>query len=153
MFVYGWFMLTFDRKQQNSVKQLSFNKKSKLFFKSVLHICYFQVLKIKESLQSHMPQLLILKLQFPRDMEEPSFSLLLISSSPPWESSKSRVSYLRSLSWSGNRGRRATFRVKHKWNRERQGRKSRTMKGWAWRKFLLKWNWKVNRISLMAIGW
>ena len=28
MYTYGWFMLRFDRKQQNSVKQLSFNKKS-----------------------------------------------------------------------------------------------------------------------------
>ena len=28
MYTYGWFMLSFDRKQQNSVKQLSFNKKS-----------------------------------------------------------------------------------------------------------------------------
>ena len=27
MYTYGWFMLSFDRKQQNSVKQLSFNKK------------------------------------------------------------------------------------------------------------------------------
>jgi len=26
MYTYGWFMLSFDRKQQNSVKQLSFNK-------------------------------------------------------------------------------------------------------------------------------
>ena len=26
MYTYGWFMLMFDRKQQNSVKQLSFNK-------------------------------------------------------------------------------------------------------------------------------
>ena len=26
MYTYGWFMLRFDRKQQNSVKQLSFNK-------------------------------------------------------------------------------------------------------------------------------
>ena len=26
MYTYGWFMLWFDRKQQNSVKQLSFNK-------------------------------------------------------------------------------------------------------------------------------
>ena len=26
----GWFMLSFDRKQQNSVKQISFNKKNKL---------------------------------------------------------------------------------------------------------------------------
>ena len=26
MFTYGWFMLSFDRKQQNSVNQLSFNK-------------------------------------------------------------------------------------------------------------------------------
>ena len=26
MCTYGWFMLRFDRKQQNSVKQLSFNK-------------------------------------------------------------------------------------------------------------------------------
>ena len=27
MYTYGWFMLSFDRKQQNYVKQLSFNKK------------------------------------------------------------------------------------------------------------------------------
>ena len=29
MYTYGLFMLKFDRKQQNSVKQLSFNKKNK----------------------------------------------------------------------------------------------------------------------------
>ena len=29
MYTYGWFILRFDRKQQNSVKQLSFNKKKK----------------------------------------------------------------------------------------------------------------------------
>ena len=29
MYTYGWFMLKFDRKQQNSVKQLFFNKKIK----------------------------------------------------------------------------------------------------------------------------
>ena len=29
MYIYGLFMLRFDRKQQNSVKQLSFNKKKK----------------------------------------------------------------------------------------------------------------------------
>ena len=29
MYTYSWFMLRFDRKQQNSVKQLSFNKKIK----------------------------------------------------------------------------------------------------------------------------
>ena len=28
MYTYGWFMLRFDRQQQNSVKQLSFNKKN-----------------------------------------------------------------------------------------------------------------------------
>ena len=28
-YTYGWFMLIFDRKQQNSVKQLSFNLKNK----------------------------------------------------------------------------------------------------------------------------
>ena len=27
MYTYGWFMLRFDKKQQNYVKQLSFNKK------------------------------------------------------------------------------------------------------------------------------
>ena len=27
LYTYGWFMLRFDRKQQNSMKQLSFNKK------------------------------------------------------------------------------------------------------------------------------
>ena len=27
MYTYGWFTLSFDRKQQNSSKQLSFNKK------------------------------------------------------------------------------------------------------------------------------
>ena len=26
MYTYGWFMLLFDRKHQNSIKQLSFNK-------------------------------------------------------------------------------------------------------------------------------
>ena len=30
IYTYGWFMLRFDRKQQNSVKQLSFNKKINL---------------------------------------------------------------------------------------------------------------------------
>ena len=30
IYTYGWLMLRFDRKQQNSVKQLSFNKKNKL---------------------------------------------------------------------------------------------------------------------------
>ena len=30
MYTYGWFMLKFDRKQQNSVKQSSFNKKIKI---------------------------------------------------------------------------------------------------------------------------
>ena len=30
MYTYGWFMLRFNRKQQNSVNQLSFNKKNKL---------------------------------------------------------------------------------------------------------------------------
>ena len=29
MYTYGWFMLKFDRKQQNSVKQLSFKKQKK----------------------------------------------------------------------------------------------------------------------------
>ena len=33
MCTYGWFMLRFDRKQQNSVKQLSVNKNNKLKFK------------------------------------------------------------------------------------------------------------------------
>ena len=28
MYTYGWFMLRFDRKQQNSVKQLFFDKKN-----------------------------------------------------------------------------------------------------------------------------
>ena len=30
VYTYGWFMLRFDRKQQNPVKQLSFNKKLKI---------------------------------------------------------------------------------------------------------------------------
>ena len=30
MYPHGWFMLKFDRRQQNSVKQLSFNKKINL---------------------------------------------------------------------------------------------------------------------------
>ena len=30
MYTYGWFMLRFDRKQQNSVKQLCFSKKINL---------------------------------------------------------------------------------------------------------------------------
>ena len=37
MYTYGWFMLIFDSKQQNSVKQLSFNKKiNNFFFKDIL---------------------------------------------------------------------------------------------------------------------
>ena len=37
MYTYGRFMLRFDRKQQNSVKQLSFNKKiNKLRYESFL---------------------------------------------------------------------------------------------------------------------
>ena len=31
MYTYGWFMSRFDRKQQNSVKQLSFNKNKLIF--------------------------------------------------------------------------------------------------------------------------
>lgn len=30
MYTYGWFMLIFDRKQENSVKQLSFKKKKEV---------------------------------------------------------------------------------------------------------------------------
>ena len=30
MYTYGWFMLRFDKKQQNSIKQLFFNKQYKL---------------------------------------------------------------------------------------------------------------------------
>ena len=33
MYTYGWFMLSFDRKQQNSVKQLSFILKINKFLK------------------------------------------------------------------------------------------------------------------------
>ena len=33
MYTYGWFTLRFDIKQQNSVKQLSFDKKINKFFK------------------------------------------------------------------------------------------------------------------------
>ena len=36
MYTYGWFMLRFDRIQQNSVKQLSFNEKKKLLKKRCL---------------------------------------------------------------------------------------------------------------------
>ena len=35
MYTYGWFMLKFDRKQQNSVKQLSFNYKINSFLKKL----------------------------------------------------------------------------------------------------------------------
>ena len=41
MYNYGWFMLRADRKQQNSVKQLSFNKKiKKKKLNLYLIICY-----------------------------------------------------------------------------------------------------------------
>ena len=41
MYNYGWFMLRADRKQQNSVKQLSFNKKiKKKILNLYLIICY-----------------------------------------------------------------------------------------------------------------
>ena len=35
MYTYGWFMLRFDRKEQNSVKQLSFNLKISKFLKFI----------------------------------------------------------------------------------------------------------------------
>ena len=35
MYTYGLFMLRLDRKQQNSVKQLSFNKKNNLSYKTL----------------------------------------------------------------------------------------------------------------------
>ena len=35
MYTYGWFILRFDRKQQNSIKQLSFDKKKKTFVKTL----------------------------------------------------------------------------------------------------------------------
>ena len=38
MYTYGWFMLRFDRKQQNSIKQLSFNyKKTGIKKKPTIH--------------------------------------------------------------------------------------------------------------------
>ena len=46
MCTYGWFTLRFDRKEQNSVKQLSFNKKIntiKKNFKKIPHA--FSILK------------------------------------------------------------------------------------------------------------
>ena len=36
MYTYSWFMLRLDRKQQNSVKQLSSDKKTKLKKKEIL---------------------------------------------------------------------------------------------------------------------
>ena len=36
---FGWFILRFDRKQQNSVKQLSFNLKINNFKKYILLSC------------------------------------------------------------------------------------------------------------------
>ena len=39
MYTYGWFMLRFDRKQQNSTKQLSFNKKNKKYEKKIEDQC------------------------------------------------------------------------------------------------------------------
>ena len=43
MYTYGWFMLRFDRKQQNSVKLLSFNK-TNYFFKWVIYVIYLTYL-------------------------------------------------------------------------------------------------------------
>ena len=40
MYTYGWFMLMFDRKQQNSVKQLSFNKLKKKKKYVMKYQCY-----------------------------------------------------------------------------------------------------------------
>ena len=36
MYTYGWFTLRFDRKQQHSVNQLSFNRKQIIFFKLLM---------------------------------------------------------------------------------------------------------------------
>ena len=50
MFTYGWFMLRFDRKQQNSVKHWSFNLKKRIKKKErfTLH-SWFQVTEINSS--------------------------------------------------------------------------------------------------------
>ena len=48
MYTYGWFMLRFDRKQRNSVRQLSFNKK-KFFFTLDLNFKCLQELQVKVS--------------------------------------------------------------------------------------------------------
>ena len=48
MYTYGWFMLRFDRKQQNSVKQVSFNKKNKLKRKKYYVIEVYQTSKEKK---------------------------------------------------------------------------------------------------------
>ena len=40
-YTYGWFTLRFDRTQQNSVKQLSFNWKIKIFFKVCMCVCVY----------------------------------------------------------------------------------------------------------------
>ena len=42
MYAYGWFMLRCDRKQQNSIKQLSFNKNK--FFKKAFDVSgYYKI--------------------------------------------------------------------------------------------------------------
>ena len=46
MYTYGWFMLRFDRRQQNSVKQLPFNEKINNFNKKYLFLKCFNFSKI-----------------------------------------------------------------------------------------------------------
>ena len=49
MYIYSWLMLRFDRKQPNSVKQLSFNKKNKLKNKNKSIIKVAEKLKEKKT--------------------------------------------------------------------------------------------------------
>ena len=70
MYTYGWFMLRFDRKQQNSVKQLSFNKNI-IFFLSLAFIggiiigvsCYTGILKVSQFFNKRSLLILIKKEQ------------------------------------------------------------------------------------------
>ena len=52
MYTYGWFMLMFGRNQQNSVKQLSFNKKKK--FRKKIHCPSALIMKGKGTDQKNV---------------------------------------------------------------------------------------------------
>ena len=86
MYTYGWFMLWFDTKQQNSVKQLSFNKNKLIKNKQKNRIeRNYDKIKVPNSLA--FPRYPLSCLSQPNLLPFPCFSLvnLLLCSTKPFQ--------------------------------------------------------------------